>query len=92
MKIACQISQNSNNCTKQTALGINKRKTRQYSAETEVSAEITLYAMCAMPYGRFKTKVRRHDRLFAGSAGCSEILKARAPQVLLGAPSGIGLI
>ena len=47
--------------------------------------------MCAMPYGRFKTKVRRHDRLFAGSAGCSEILKARALRVLLGAPSGIGL-
>ena len=44
-----------------------------------------------MHYGRFKTKVRRHDRLFAGSAGCSEILKARAPRVLPGAPSGIGL-
>ena len=47
--------------------------------------------MCAVHYGRFKTKVRRHDRLFAGSAGCSEILKARAPRVLPGAPSGIGL-
>ena len=32
-----------------------------------------------------------HDRLFVGSAGCSEILKACTPWVLPGALSGIGL-